>query len=47
MIPLIKNAGGYISTWKGQDPKVGGNIVASSNIKIHKKILNILKLVSK
>ncbi len=47
MIPLIKNAGGYISTWKGKDPKIGGNIIASSSIKIHKNILNILKLASK
>tara|TARA_Y100000590_G_scaffold419763_1_gene521796 strand:+ start:154 stop:963 length:810 start_codon:yes stop_codon:yes gene_type:complete len=47
MIPLIKNAGGYISTWKGKDPKIGGNIIASSSIKIHRKVLNILKSVSK
>jgi len=47
MISLIRNAGGYISTWKGHDPKVGGNIIASSSIKIHKKILHILKSVSK
>ena len=46
MIPLIKNAGGYISTWKGSDPKIGGNILASSSKKIHKKIINILKPVS-
>ena len=47
MISLIRNAGGYISTWKGKDPKIGGNIVATSNIETHKKILNILKAVSK
>jgi len=47
MIPLIKNAGGYISTWKGKDPKIGGNIIASSSIKMHKSVLNILKSVSK
>ena len=47
MIPLIKNAGGYISTWKGKDPKIGGSIIASSSMKVHTKILNILKPVSK
>ena len=47
MIPLIKNAGGYISTWKDKDAKMGGSIVASSSEKVHKKILNILKPVSK
>jgi len=45
MIPLIKNAGGYITTWKGKDPRVGGSIVASSSMKIHKMILNLLKPV--
>ena len=46
MIPLIKNAGGIISTWKNNDAKYGGNILASSDIKIHKKILRLLKPVS-
>ena len=46
MIPLIKNAGGFISTWKNQDAKLAGNIVASSNLKIHKKLLNMLKPVA-
>jgi len=46
MITLIKNAGGHITTWKGKDPRVGGSIVASSNMKIHKKVLNLLKPVS-
>ena len=45
MIPLIKNAGGFISTWKGEDAKIGGNILASSNLKIHKKIIKLLKPV--
>jgi len=45
MITLIKNAGGYISTWKGKDPKTGGSIVASSSKILHKKILNMLKPV--
>ena len=45
MISLIKNAGGYITTWKGKNPKMGGSIVASSNIDLHKKILKMLKPV--
>jgi len=47
MIPLIKNAGGYISTWKGNDAKFGGNILASSSMKIHKKIIKLLIPVSR
>ena len=46
MIPLVKNAGGYINTWKGKDPKIGGSIVASSNSELHKKILKMLKPVA-
>jgi len=47
MIPLIKNAGGYISTWKGKNPKSGGNIIASSSLAIHNKVLKLLKPISK
>ena len=46
MIPLIKNAGGYINTWKGKNPKIAGSIVASSSEILHKKILNMLKPVA-
>jgi len=46
MIPMIKNAGGYITTWKGKDAKIGGSIIASSSLRIHKKILAILKPVA-
>ena len=46
MIPLIKNAGGYINTWKGKDPKIAGSIVASSSSILHRKILNMLKPVA-
>ena len=43
MIPLIKNAGGVITTWKNEDAKNGGNILACSSKKVHSKILKLLK----
>ena len=46
MIPLVKNAGGYINTWKGKDPKIGGSIVVSSSEVLHKKILKMLAPVA-
>jgi len=46
MISLIRNAGGYITTWRGENPKIGGSIVASSSHLLHKKILNMLKTVA-
>ena len=45
MIPLIENAGGFINTWNNKDPKLAGNIVASSNMKTHKQLLKMLKPV--
>ena len=46
MIPLIKNAGGFINTWKNKDPRLAGNMVATSNLKIHIKLLKMLKPVA-
>ena len=46
MIPLIKNAGGYINTWSGKDPKIAGSIVASSSRELQKKILKMVKPVA-
>jgi len=45
MISLIKNAGGYITTWKGGDTRIGGSIIASSSKPLHQKVLNLLKPV--
>ncbi len=47
LIPIIKAAGGIISTWDNQDAIKAGNIICSSNKSIHKKVLRILKPVSK
>ena len=47
LIPIIKAAGGIISTWDNQDAIKAGNIICSSNKNIHKKVLRILKPVAK
>ena len=47
LIPIIKAAGGVVSTWKNTDAIKAGNIVATANIGIQKKILKILKPVTK
>ena len=46
LIPIIKAAGGIISTWKNDNAIKAGNIICSSNKKLHNKILKILKPVS-
>jgi len=43
LISIIEKAGGEVSTWDGQSALQGGNILATSNKKIHSKILKILK----
>ena len=43
LIPIIKNAGGYISDWNNNNAEKGGNILATSNRKLHDKIIRLLK----
>ncbi len=47
LIPIIKSAGGIVTTWKNDDAKKAGNIICSANKSIHKKMLKILKPVAK
>ena len=47
LIPIIKAAGGVVSTWKNTDAVKGGNIVASANNNIHNKILKMLRPITK
>jgi len=43
LIPIIEKAGGVVSTWNNKSAINGGNILATSNKKLHYKILQILK----
>jgi histidinol phosphatase-like enzyme (inositol monophosphatase family) len=47
LIPIVKAAGGYISTWDNKNAINAGNILVSSNKAIHNKFLKLLKPVSK
>ena len=47
LIPIIKAAGGIISTWNNDNAIKAGNIICSSNKSIHNKVLKILKPVAK
>ena len=46
LIPIIKAAGGCISTWGNNDAINAGNILVSSNKSMHNKFLKLLKPVS-
>ena len=47
LIPIIKAAGGIVTTWNNSNAINAGNIICSSNKSIHNKLLKILKPVSK
>ena len=47
LIPIIKAAGGVVSTWNNNDAIKAGNIVSSANLKIQNKILKLLKPVTR
>ena len=47
LIPIIKAAGGIVTTWKNEDAVKAGNILVTTNKTIHKKLLRLLKPVSK
>ena len=47
LIPIIRAAGGVVTTWKNEDAKKAGNIICAPNKKLHKRIVKILKPVAK
>ena len=47
LIPIIKNSGAVVTNWKNEPAENGGNIIASSNKALHKKILRLLKPFTK
>ena len=42
LIPIIRNAGGCIKTWKNIDPKDGGKIIAANNKTLFNKTQSLL-----
>ena len=46
LIPIIRAAGGVITTWNNNHAKKAGNIICSINKSLHNKMLKILKPVS-
>ena len=43
LIPIIKAAGGVISTWNNKDAALAGNVLVSANQSIHNKLLKLLR----
>tara|TARA_B100000963_G_C22593615_1_gene656759 strand:+ start:771 stop:1580 length:810 start_codon:yes stop_codon:yes gene_type:complete len=47
LIPIIEAAGGIISRWNNDTPVKAGNILVTTNRRIHNKLIKILKPLSK
>ena len=47
LIPIIRAAGGIVTTWSNDNAVKAGNILCSSNKSIHNQLLKILRPVSK
>ena len=47
MIPIIKAAGGIVTTWRNDNAIKAGNIICSANKSLHNKVLKILRPVAK
>ncbi len=47
IIPIVKAAGGIITTWKNEDAVKAGNVLVSNNISNHKKMIKLLSPANK
>ena len=47
LIPIIKAAGGIVTTWKNESAVKAGNILVTTNKTIHNKLLRLLKPATK
>ena len=45
LIPIIKAAGGIISTWNNESAIKAGNIIGSSNKTVHNKVLKNMLMI--
>jgi myo-inositol-1(or 4)-monophosphatase len=43
LIPIVRGAGGVITTWDGGNPSMGGHVVASANETLHAQVLAKLR----
>ncbi len=43
LIPIIRNSGAMVTNWNNEPAEKGGNILATSNKKLHNKIIKLLK----
>ncbi len=42
LVPIIESAGGIVTTWTGEPPEKGGNIVAAATAELHEAAMKVL-----
>ena len=42
LIPIVRGAGASITTWTGDDPSMGGTVVAAGDARVHEEALQLL-----
>ena len=43
LIPIITGAGGYVGTWDGENPALGGNIIAASSKPLFEEAASLMR----
>lgn len=43
LVPIIEGAGGIVTTWEGDSPAMGGDIIAAGSREIHEIVLKLLQ----
>jgi len=43
LVPLIREAGGVVTTWSGSDPAGGGRVVAAGSQALHEEVMSLLR----
>jgi myo-inositol-1(or 4)-monophosphatase len=42
LIPIIRGAGGIVTTWDGGDASMGGRVIASGDPRVHREAMALL-----
>lgn len=43
LIPIIRGAGGIVTTWEGEPPEIGGRVIAAGDRRVHEAALAMLR----
>ena len=43
LMPIIRGAGGIVTTWDGGDASMGGRVIASGDARVHREAMTLLK----